>query len=98
MSVQPNSSSLFRYKRSADKCRELEKRAAAGRPIDEAEIPQAPPGFGAGAPPAAAAASASAPVAPVAPVPRAAPPPPAPDADAGGDPKMAQIKALLTRR
>ncbi|KAF8368089.1 hypothetical protein PRIPAC_85918, partial [Pristionchus pacificus] len=83
-----------RYKRSADKCRELEKRAAAGRPIDEAEIPVAPPGFGAGAPPVA---TASAPVAPVA---RAAPPPPAPapEADAGGDQKMAQIKALLTRR
>ncbi|GMT01575.1 hypothetical protein PENTCL1PPCAC_23749, partial [Pristionchus entomophagus] len=92
--AETNELKANRYKRSVDKCRELEKRAAAGRPVDAAEIPLAPPGFAEAAP----AAAAAAPPAPAARPAASVPTPAAPEPAAVGDPKMQQIKQLLTRR
>lgn len=83
-----------RYKRAVDKCRALEKTAAAGRPVDPAEFPVAPAGFG--APVAAAAPPPPAPRQEAPPTPPAAAPQQAPEEPL--DPKLQHVKALLTRR
>ncbi|GMT37638.1 hypothetical protein PFISCL1PPCAC_28935, partial [Pristionchus fissidentatus] len=99
--AETNQLKANRYKRSVDKCRELERAVSAGRPIDASEIPPAPVNFGAAAPATSAPAPSPSPV--------PAPPPPKverqmPQASepvpelTGEDAKMAHIKGLLMRR